>query len=295
MVKIKKDGLMDSYLSLGERILETSYRGEITCGEKLESVQYYKDKLFKLRDEIKSQVDDGADPEETINEYLDNKSLNSKEGGGNISLTKALNSDNLNCVSSTSLYLILSEMLDYDLFEKYEIGRVPEHVFVRKKEEDGYKNLDQGSIFPEVYYYLLFNSPIRTLPKEIILASILNNTGVNLLYKKQYEKALEIFDEIIEQDSDDTFFFGGKVASLYCMKEYDEVIDICDQVLDTEPELENFLILKGCAFHNLKEYEKAIETYDEALEINPSGGLTKECKEKALSKTELDSFEQMFM
>ncbi|MCK4429255.1 MAG: tetratricopeptide repeat protein [Candidatus Aenigmarchaeota archaeon] len=185
-------------------------------------------------------------------------------------------------------------MLDYDLFEKYEIGRVPEHVFVRKKEEEGYKNLDQGSIFPEVYYYLLFNSPIRTLPKELILASILNNTGVDLIDNKQYGKALEIFDKIIELDHDDSFFFGGKATALYCMEEYSKAIEICNKVLDAEPELEDFWILKGCAFHNLKEYEKAIEAYDLALHINPSQELAKECREKALSKENLDNFEQMF-
>ncbi|MCK4428771.1 MAG: tetratricopeptide repeat protein, partial [Candidatus Aenigmarchaeota archaeon] len=231
----------DSGLSLGERIMEAYWETEkVKSGEEPESPNYYKNKLSEIVSNIKSEMDKGNDAEDVINTCIYElvnapENIEYRDKHGDIPLTKTLSSGKISCCSSTSLYLILSEAIKFDLFEKYNIGRVPRHVFIRKEKGENYENIDQGKRSNGNQHKFGRNDLPKTEPKEFILSSILYNCGCNLhIIQKRYDESIECYNKALEINPDEEIVWNSK----------------------------------GDAYEKIGDYEEAFKCYNKALEIN---------------------------
>ncbi|MCK4428770.1 MAG: tetratricopeptide repeat protein [Candidatus Aenigmarchaeota archaeon] len=255
-----EEGLMDSGLSLGERIMSIYWETEKAEGnEELESPNYYKDKLSEVSSKVKSEIDKGVEVEEAINSHIyalvnAPENIEYRDKHRLIPLTKTLSSGKISCYSSTSLYLILSEMLDFNLFEKYNIGHVLRHGFIRKKKGKNYENLDEGERFNGNQHKFGSDDSPETKPKEFILSGILYNCGCNLNDCKSYDRAIKYFDKALEIDS--------------------SRVDVWNN--------------KGCVLGELRDYEEALKCYNKALEIDPDYKVAHYNKKKVLNRLEYD-------
>ncbi|MCK4428769.1 MAG: tetratricopeptide repeat protein [Candidatus Aenigmarchaeota archaeon] len=241
--------------------METYYRTEKVKGEEeLESPNYYKNKLSEIVSNIKSEIDKGGGVQVAIDKFIYRLVYNpenieyQKKYGGDVPLTKTLSSGKISCVSSSSLYLILSEAIDFDLFEKYNIGEFPTHVIIRKNEGEYYKNIDQGRVRSDKVYKDSYNKLPTDKPKEFILSSILYNCGCNLGKRKSYDKAIKYYNKALEINPDDECIWNNK----------------------------------GNILSEFGDYEKALKCYNKALEIDPDDEVAQNNNRLVLSRLEYD-------
>ena len=82
-------------------------------------------------------------------------------------------------------------------------------------------------------------------------------------------KAIEIFDEILEEDPNNIRALNGKGSSFMKLNLMNEAEKYFDYSLSIE-KTSSALINKGIISKNKKEYEKALYYYEKAIEINPN-------------------------
>ncbi|MDI3474131.1 MAG: hypothetical protein PWR30_454 [Candidatus Woesearchaeota archaeon] len=196
------DELLFSNKSLSEKILVSSWYCESLIGEReIRPLKFYFEEINQIKREIESSSQNDS-VEASIKNYI--KTIDYEKGtfpSYSIEYRKA------DCISSSSLFLSLSELLDSQLFNDCKLGYIcPKdnsdgHVFVRKKLEKDYENIDFGDSYPDEFYYSKFKKLPETKPKEAILSFLLDNAGVNIIKKgktKNYIASLALLDEAIK-------------------------------------------------------------------------------------------------
>ena len=108
-----------------------------------------------------------------------------------------------------------------------------------------------------------------THPTNQLLTSKLEE-GSKLVKRKQFSKALEIFNEVIERDRTWAEAWNKRATVFYLIGEYKKSQDDIDKVLTLERRHFGALAGQGLVNIELKNYEKAILSYKKAKEINPS-------------------------
>ena len=94
--------------------------------------------------------------------------------------------------------------------------------------------------------------------------------GSLLIDKRQFNKAYEIFSQILAKDSTWSEAWNKRALVLYLMKQYQSSLNDIKKTLILEPR--HFGALSGQALNyiKLKEYEKAIASYKTAQEFYPT-------------------------
>ena len=93
--------------------------------------------------------------------------------------------------------------------------------------------------------------------------------GTELMYKKNYKFALEVFNNVIKTDPSWSEAWNKRATLLYFMKKYKRSLSDIDKVLNIESR--HFGALSGRAqiFIELEEYQKAINDLKKAKKIHP--------------------------
>ena len=86
---------------------------------------------------------------------------------------------------------------------------------------------------------------------------------------KNYEKAIEYYDEIIKIDIRNVNAWSNKGVVLDKLERSDEAIRCFDKALEINPKYADAWYNEGTALGNLGRYDEAIGCYDKALEIKP--------------------------
>ena len=158
---------------------------------------------------------------------------------------------------------------------KYEIQKLKEHLAETKDKEledkiTLYEMLYEGNelITKGKYEKALsvFNSVIELNPKH---ESALSKKGAALMSLGKYEGALAVFNSVLEMNPNNELIQLGKSALLNSLEKYEEGLESSNLVLEMNPNNELALSNKGCALSNLGKYEEALTTLNSALEINP--------------------------
>ncbi|SDA48555.1 tetratricopeptide repeat protein [Methanobrevibacter millerae] len=89
------------------------------------------------------------------------------------------------------------------------------------------------------------------------------------LMQNDTDKALKIYDELLEIEPDNINALNGKGSALMKVNKYDEANEYFDKSLSICENSSAFLN-KGIIFKHLKENEQAIFYFDKACEINPN-------------------------
>ncbi len=112
-----------------------------------------------------------------------------------------------------------------------------------------------------------------TLDPEVRKADSLARAGVKLVDKKEYEKAIEIFNKAIELEPGNPKYKYEKGLAYYQTRKFDSTISILSSLKDEEEILsDHFFVLLANSYDYKEQYKKAVEIYEEGLEIFPNSG-----------------------
>ena len=92
-------------------------------------------------------------------------------------------------------------------------------------------------------------------------------------YQKEYEKSLEIYDEILGRKEKDLDALYGRALCLLRQKNEDEALAILEEVITLDPSYEKAYQQLAETLMDKKEYDRAIEILEEAVAKQPESAL----------------------
>ena len=196
MINKLPEGSLISDFSFAENVLRISRMCEQeTEGRELKEPKYYLDKFYEIAERLKGDINKGRNAEEVILKFIKNKfeGLDSKQNPiseqdysetykGSF-LTNFIDFGRINCISATSLFVSLAEIMDYKLYENCYLGNLEGHSIIRLKSGEDYKNIDEGYIIPDELYLKEWGKIPKTLPKKAIPIVINFNKVTDMGYK----------------------------------------------------------------------------------------------------------------
>ena len=109
----------------------------------------------------------------------------------------------------------------------------------------------------------------NTFADENVIDELHKESAV-LVSQERYDEALQIFDQILEIDSENVKALNHKGATLVKMEKFENSLEYFDKALELQPNNTKILKNKAIALTDLMEYEYAISIYETVLEINPN-------------------------
>ncbi|RUA06028.1 MAG: hypothetical protein DSY43_03200 [Gammaproteobacteria bacterium] len=100
-------------------------------------------------------------------------------------------------------------------------------------------------------------------------AKVFNNRGNAYADLKQFEKAIEDYDEAIALKPKYADAFCNRGAAYTHLKQPEKAIEDYDKAIALKPKHAKAFYNRGNAYTHLKQFEKAIEDYDEAIALKP--------------------------
>ena len=98
---------------------------------------------------------------------------------------------------------------------------------------------------------------------------IMNEQGWLHFDQKQYDRALQTFDKVLEKDSAHEFALQGKIASLRRQARYQEAQETFEKAYRFHKRSTGILSERGWLFIDQKQYRSAAEWFDDAVELIP--------------------------
>lgn len=94
----------------------------------------------------------------------------------------------------------------------------------------------------------------------------LNNSG-------NYEEAVKIKQELIEQEPENARYYNSLGISLHELKRYEEALEAKKRAVELEPENARYNNSLGTTLHAMKYYNEALEAKEKAVELEPENAL----------------------
>jgi tetratricopeptide (TPR) repeat protein len=105
------------------------------------------------------------------------------------------------------------------------------------------------------------------------LASTFNNRGVAYVDKREYDRAIQDFDQVIKLNPNDTAAFNNRGVAYVDKHEYDRAIQDFDQAIKLNPNYALAFNNRGVAYADKGQYDRTIQDYDQARQLNPNGAM----------------------
>ncbi|HSA97961.1 MAG TPA: tetratricopeptide repeat protein [Candidatus Nitrosotenuis sp.] len=128
-----------------------------------------------------------------------------------------------------------------------------------------------------------FESKNNPSPQEDQDVNAMIQVGVSYLHEKQFDKALEYFNKIIEKEPNNVMGWMGKGVSYVGLKNYDQAITHFKKSLEISPNNKDVLQWLGIAYYLQNDCQTAASYYSDALKIDPQN--TKLLAEKKIVNT----------
>ncbi|CAD8202674.1 unnamed protein product [Paramecium octaurelia] len=106
--------------------------------------------------------------------------------------------------------------------------------------------------------------------QKIKEAKELFKKGQELATNGQFNEAIKILNNSIQQFDQDDEVYLWKGFALDSLNQYEDAIECYDKAISLNPNDYNTCYNKGFALSNLNKYEEAIECYDKAISLNPN-------------------------
>lgn len=94
--------------------------------------------------------------------------------------------------------------------------------------------------------------------------------GWQFLNQKQYDKAVEVFDEIFKKEADNVAAFQGKIASLRKKRDFAAANELLAKALNAHPKHPGILSERAWLFLEQNKYDDAISSFEEVLQVSRS-------------------------
>ncbi|VVH64494.1 TPR domain protein, putative component of TonB system [uncultured Gammaproteobacteria bacterium] len=111
-----------------------------------------------------------------------------------------------------------------------------------------------------------FDQAIKLNPKH---ANAFNNRGVAYADLKQFEKAIQDYDQAIKLNPKDADVFNNHGNAYVDLKKFEKAIQDYEQAIKLNPKHADAFHGRGIAYAGLKQFKKAIWDYDQAIELDP--------------------------
>lgn len=148
----------------------------------------------------------------------------------------------------------------------------------REEFEKGLENSRKGSFS----FYFTFTTPLNLRLIEHVDQQKINPGLVTYYFETihkfelpspQWEKAIEYFNRIVEQNPEDpwVYLLRGEIYGSYGRREPEGEKAISDysKAIELNPENPDFYLLRGDAYHYKNKYDTAVSDFSRAIEINP--------------------------
>ena len=113
-------------------------------------------------------------------------------------------------------------------------------------------------LYKRLKFPILEDQEDKDLYKEISI-----NLAIAYIMLNKFQKALDILDTIPDGHSDDTIIFF-KANAFFELKEYLASLELCNELLISNPQDSKFLFLKASNLYQLAEYESATKFLSQA-------------------------------
>jgi tetratricopeptide (TPR) repeat protein len=95
------------------------------------------------------------------------------------------------------------------------------------------------------------------------------NIADDLLGQKDYQKALQIYLEILRQHPNDGRAYQGIAQCYYKLKKYDDAFSAANQAIRTDPNLAISHVVLAYIYHHRGDFEKALAEAQVAYNLSP--------------------------
>lgn len=169
---------------------------------------------------------------------------------------------------SPRLAKILDKMVRYHFIERYQSA--PEVLKALRKSKPikslpRFIKLSRFLAIPLLLSVIL----IILLPRlSIDKANTLYNEGNKLLKSEQYEKAVAVYNQVIEIKPNFYEALSNRGYALGKLNRYEDSLESCERAVQIEPDDILALNCKGVALQRLQRYKEALAAYDQALKID---------------------------
>jgi tetratricopeptide (TPR) repeat protein len=104
------------------------------------------------------------------------------------------------------------------------------------------------------------------------LAAVFNNRGRAYYHKKDYDRAIEDYDQAIRLGLSDSDSFYRRGLTYFEKNDYSRAIQDFNEALKSDPDNVAALQKRGWAYEAKKDYDQAIRDYDRAISLQPNYG-----------------------
>jgi tetratricopeptide (TPR) repeat protein len=118
--------------------------------------------------------------------------------------------------------------------------------------------------FPEAEQVI--QEALSRLPRNV---SILNQQGYLHADQQQHDKAIQAFEQTLEDSPDDEYAWKGKIDSLRSLRRFPEAEQAIQEALTRLPQSVRILNQQGSLHADRQQYEAAIKTFEQGLSIDP--------------------------
>ncbi len=113
-----------------------------------------------------------------------------------------------------------------------------------------------------------------------------------LIKNKDYQKAKDILDDILNQNETNVAALFLKGVLLYKQREFENSLKYFEKITETVPNHPLIWFNIGCVYDRLKDYEKSLEAYNKSLEIDSGEKNVSSYVNKALALMTLSKFDE---
>jgi len=112
-----------------------------------------------------------------------------------------------------------------------------------------------------------YDQAIRLNPS---FADAFNNRGNAYYYKKDYDRAIQDYTEAIRLNPSFALAFNNRGNAYRDKQDDDRAIQDYDQAIRLNPSDAGMFYNRGNAYRDKQDYDRAIQDYDQAIRLNPS-------------------------
>jgi len=131
-------------------------------------------------------------------------------------------------------------------------------------------NITEESIYPDFFGFVLAHSVKNKVPISENEISSFYQLGLDNYFKGNFNKSVEMFNQVIKIDPKNYKAFFNRGMSFYYLKDYEKAISDLGVFIEVNDQDVDAYFHRGYSYLALSKYEDAISDYTKLLNLNPN-------------------------